>query len=181
MSQVKHGVIGTAAFALQECARPDVKITKSVLMGTTLRLGDVSTRPEEAVEIPVKMSKLTAVARPPSMKKFAKRSFTADDDIVDEEESARDTFVQLGMETEYTVKRNEKEKEGEDEDEDKDEADEDTGEKVDKEQLIRGFKYGASYAPCPDGQFESLSTKKGVDICGFFPEEHVGVSFHLIH
>ena len=31
--------------------------------------------------------------------------------------------------------------EGEDEDEEKDQADEDTGEKVDKEQLIRGFKW----------------------------------------
>lgn len=169
MSRVKeeNGLIGNAVLALQECAKPELKGTNSVLMGTTLRLGDVDTRADEAIELPVKMSKRTAIERPPTMKKFAKRTASGDDGFADEEDEAKDTFVQLSMETEYLVKRPEG-TEGEDEDKEKDEDEDSTG-KVDKEQLIRGFKYGASYATCPDGQFDRLSTRKGIDVCGFFP------------
>ena len=45
--------------------------------------------------------------------------------------------------------------------------------KVEKEQLVRGFKYGTSYVPCPDAQFPRLPTKKGIDICGFLSSKHV--------
>ncbi|KAH8103255.1 SPOC domain-like protein [Phellopilus nigrolimitatus] len=153
-----YGIVGTAAFALQECVRPDVKMTKSALIGTTLRLGDIDVRAEEAVELPVKMSKCTALVRPASMKKFAKRVETAEEQTlrdVDDDESRKDVYAQLAMQTEYFVN----------EDEDEGKQGEDGAEKVDKEQLIRGFKYGASYAPCPDGQFPRLSTRKGIDIC----------------
>ncbi|EJD04469.1 SPOC domain-like protein [Fomitiporia mediterranea MF3/22] len=197
------GMIGTAAYALHECQRPEVKETKSALLGTTLRLGDVDTRPEEAIELPIKMSKCTAAVHPPTLKKFAKRvvSDTSDEAPATQSQSQsqshhqsqaqsqnqamdvngeqkKDVYVQLNMQTEYLV--NVKNEEGDDQDrkEDEknkmqtDEVDEEEGvpEKVDKDQLIKGFKYGASYAPCPDGQFPRLSTRKGMDICGFFPD-----------
>lgn len=59
-------------------------------------------------------------------------------------------------------------------DEGKSVAEEETrSEKVEKEQLIKGFKYGSTYVPCPDGQFERLNTKKGIEICGFFLKKNV--------
>jgi len=48
-------------------------------------------------------------------------------------------------------------------------------EKVEKEELVRGFKYGTTYAPCPDGQFPKLPTTKGIQICGFFPDKTVRI------
>ncbi|KAJ6519234.1 ku80-like protein [Mycena sanguinolenta] len=201
-------ILGTCALALRETVRPDIKITKSTLMGTTLRLGDNATRPEEAMEINIKTSKCTAQSRPKSWKKFAERKKKKgangkvidedeDDEMdVDEEEPTQGAkkkvvFTQLKMRTEYYVDRREhnsddeggdvkmedvkKEPEPEpEEDDDDDEESRPTNkidpglEQVDKEELIRGFKYGTTYVPCPDGQFERLPTKKGIDICGFF-------------
>ncbi|KAF8172182.1 SPOC like C-terminal domain-containing protein [Mycena galopus ATCC 62051] len=208
------GILGTCALALRETVRPDIKITKSTLMGTTLRLGDNATRPEEAMEINIKTSKCNAQSRPKSWKKFAEQRRRRgeggkvgagdDDDNDDNEDMDVDkeqptqgakrkvTFTQLKMRTEYYVDRRDhnsdnegedvkmeepaKEKEPEPEDDDDDDDEEggatnkiDPGlEQVDKEELIRGFKYGTTYVPCPDGQFERLPTKKGIEICGFF-------------
>ena len=53
--------------------------------------------------------------------------------------------------------------------------------KIDQEQLIRGFKYGSTYVPCPEGQFPRLSTRKGIDICGFFPDKNVCFTTFLIN
>ncbi|KAJ7924419.1 SPOC like C-terminal domain-containing protein [Mycena leptocephala] len=196
------GVLGTCALALRETMRPDIKLTKSTLMGTTLRLGDPDSRPEEAMEINIKTSKCTALNRPKSWKKFAERKkkrgpggkVVEDEDEdemdVDEPEPTQGkkkvTFVQLKMRTEYYVDRREPKSDDEGEDvkmeeaekEPEPEEDDEEGaptnkidpglEQVDKEELIRGFKYGTTYVPCPDGQFGRLPTKKGIDICGFF-------------
>ncbi|KAG2046414.1 SPOC domain-like protein [Suillus hirtellus] len=168
-SALDNGLVGTCIFALQEISRPDMKETKSALMGTVLRLGDVDVRPEEAIEILVKASKCTALARPKSWKKFYRREKTGDEMQVDEEEMT--VFAQLKMRSEYYIDRSTQE--GEEQDKmdtsSDDEKDKDKNlEKVEKEQLIRGFKYGSTYAPCPDGQFRRLNTRKGIDICGFF-------------
>lgn len=184
VEELRGGVLGTCAFALQECVRPEVKVTKSALSGYVMRLGDIDTRPEEALELLVRTSKCTAVVKPPSMKKFARRS--ADDgkgegeagesDEMDEDDKT-DVYAMLKMRTEYVINhRDEEDKEGEEDEADGDGSDgakEDSVEKVDKEELVRGFKYGSSYAPCPDGQFPRLSTQKGIDICGFFPDNNV--------
>ncbi|KAG0703074.1 SPOC like C-terminal domain-containing protein [Suillus ampliporus] len=169
-SALDNGLVGTCAFALQEIAKPDIKQTKSALMGTVLRLGDVDVRPEEAIEILVKASKCTALARPKSWKKFGPREKAGDQMEVDEEED-NTVFAQLKMRTEYYIDRSVPEGEeqnkmdtGSDDEEDKDK----NLAKVEKEQLIRGFKYGSTYVPCSDGQFLRLHTRKGIDICGFF-------------
>ncbi|KAG1777312.1 SPOC like C-terminal domain-containing protein [Suillus placidus] len=169
-SALDNGLVGTCVFALQEIARPDMKQTKSALMGTVLRLGDVDVRPEEAIEILVKASKCTTLARPKSWKKFGRREKTNDQMQVDEEEDMT-VFAQLKMRSEYYIDHSTKE--GEEQDKmntgSDDEEDNDKNlEMVQKEQLIRGFKYGSTYAPCPEGQFRRLNTRKGIDICGFF-------------
>ncbi|KAF6765925.1 SPOC domain-like protein [Ephemerocybe angulata] len=177
-----NGVVGTCAHALEEVARPEQKMVRSALMGTTLRLGDPDRNAEEALEIMVKASKATALQRPATMKKFALLHDDPKDDEdgmeVDEEEDTDKPFVygQLKMRTEYYVDKNPKE-DGEDEDT-KMEEDEDKkkerlpDELMDKEVLIRGFKYGTTYVPVPDGQFPKLETAKGIDICGFFPAKN---------
>lgn len=200
--------MGTCALALRETVRPDIKVTKSVLMGTTLRLGDTDSRPEEAMEINVKTSKCTAQSRAKSWKKFGERKKRREDGKAkvedDDEDDEMDvdgeptqgakkkvTFAQLKMRTEYyvdrrdhdedeDVKMEEVEKEPEPEPEEDDDGPTnkiDPGlEQVDKEELIRGFKYGTTYVPCPDGQFGRLPTKKGIDICGFFLAKNVSPS-----
>ncbi|KAI0063150.1 SPOC domain-like protein [Artomyces pyxidatus] len=171
---LEGSVLGTLAFALEEVTKPDVKHTRSTLMATVLRLGDPDNNPLEAIEIIVKASKCTALARPKGWKRFAKRAEAPEDAMaIDEEEVDADdvkmnVFSQLKMRTEYFIDP------AEDEDGAKDtgkmsvDGEEKELQKVEKEQLVKGFKYGSSYAPCPDGQFERLTTTKGIEIGGFF-------------
>lgn len=191
-----NGVLGTCAHALEEVGRPEQKMVRSALMATTLRLGNPDRDPDQAIEIMVKASKATAIQRPATMKKFALRLGDGNEMEVDEEEADPDkpsVFSQLKMRTEYYVDRNPRaededgdvkmEKEDEDalllegdDTQTKKEGKDETLEQVDKEELIRGFKYGTTYAPCPDGQFPKLETTKGITICGFFPKDNVRFS-----
>ncbi|KAL0065660.1 ATP-dependent DNA helicase yku80 [Marasmius tenuissimus] len=185
--RLKTATVGTLAYALQEVIRPDIQGTRSTLSPTVLRLGDANGKPEEAWEILVKTSKCTAVTRPKSFKKFAIRKDDDEDGktMQVDDEDKENVFVQLKPRTEYFVDRNPEGEEGKDVDGDtkmevdEEEIDDETGKKkkdalesIEKEQLIRGFKYGTSYVPCPDGQFTRLPTKKGIDICGFFPADN---------
>lgn len=151
-------------------------------MGTVLRIGDVEGHAEEACEILVKTSKATAVARGKSWKKFARRvDVSGEDDKMegDGDDGKKVAFAQLMMRTEYYIDQMDHSEDKDEEQDDAMDVDEDTDkkasnlEKVQKEQLVRGFKYGSTYAPCPDGQFPKLATKKGIDICGFFLAENV--------
>ncbi|KAG6863293.1 hypothetical protein C0993_012146, partial [Termitomyces sp. T159_Od127] len=138
-------------------------------MGTLLRLGDVDTKPDEAIELVIKTSKCTAMSRPKSWKKFAVRDSKPKEPSQDEDEememqddiveTAKVAYAQLKMRSEYYVEQ------GGDPDvqndikmEDDDEILLDKGktmekearlpseeeyaphlEKVEKEQLVRGF------------------------------------------
>jgi ATP-dependent DNA helicase 2 subunit 2 len=170
-------------------ARPDIKATRSVLMSTVLRLGDVDVRPEEAIELPVKTSKCTAICRPRGWKKFGKREradegggFTdrmqVDKSGEEEEDEVSERkkviYAQLVQRTEFFVDRSKiEEGEGEGNEDGEDVSKAENVEKVEKEQLVRGFKYGTTYVPCPEGQFTRMSTRRGIDILGFFKAENV--------
>ncbi|KXN84807.1 ATP-dependent DNA helicase II subunit 2 [Leucoagaricus sp. SymC.cos] len=195
-SSMKSGIVGNCTFALQEISKPDIKTVRSALVGTILRLGDVETNAEEAVEILVKASKCTSMVRPKSWKKYALREDESGHPIIIDTSKAGQLqsqviYAPLKMRTEYYVDRSEHsdetkdvggdvEMEGDDgtnlldgattkEEEGEDEKKDENLEKVEKEELVRGFKYGTTYAPCPEGQFPRLQTRKGIDICGFFP------------
>ncbi|KAG6831636.1 hypothetical protein H0H92_008713 [Tricholoma furcatifolium] len=202
VSALSNGYVGTCEDALQETARPDIKETRSTLMATVLRLGDVDIMPDQAIELVVKTAKCTAISRPKSWKKFGMReskskeageeeSIAMEDDE-DLEQATKVAYAQLKMRTEYYVDQSpeadaEDDFKMEDDDEDlltkkaaaKSEEQEKTQhlEKVEKEELVRGFKYGTTYAPCPDGQFPRLNTRKGIDICGFFPAKNPYMEF----
>ena len=153
-------------------------------MSNILRLGDPENNPLEALEIVVKTSKCTALARPKSWKRFAPReSKPADEMDVDaaptrvrdwDEDAKKVVWAELKMRTEFHVGHDEQENEYEGNEDNMDVDDEkESGAKVEKEQLVRGFKYGSSYVPCPDGQFARLSTRMGISICGFFSADSV--------
>ncbi|KAJ7604911.1 SPOC like C-terminal domain-containing protein [Roridomyces roridus] len=160
--------IGTCALALREIRRPDIKVTGTTLTGTTLRLGDNDSRPDKAMQINIKT-----------------RSETDSEDEkmdVDEDENGvpkEVTYVQLERDTEYYV--DPRDHNSDEEDVKMEEPDEDEGlsnkvdpalEQVDKDDRVRGFKYGTTYVPCPDGRLDRLPTKHGIDICGFFPKKN---------
>ena len=170
-------------------------------MATVLRIGDTQVRPEEAIEISVKTSKCTALARPKSWKRFGRRRPVGvgkdkekDKDAMEEDEETA-TFAQLRMRTEYYLEQDKAGKDGakraeadsdppsspvdhrgagendEGEDgEEKGQRDEPpkTLVKVEKEELVRGYKYGATFLPVGDGGFPRLRTRRGIDVCGFF-------------
>ncbi|KAF8519214.1 SPOC domain-like protein [Gautieria morchelliformis] len=159
-------VMGTAAFALQDCSKPDIKTVKSTLMDSRLRIGDVDTRPEEAIELHIKTSKCTAISRPPSMKKYAKRQRQGDSTNVDGE----DVYTLLAQKTQYVVERDEEERPDGVHTHVEESQDEGNGDMVEKEDLVRGYKYGASFVPLDaEEEFQRLEPKPGIDICGFFP------------
>ena len=200
--KLANGIVGTCELALQDISRPDIKTTKSALMGTTLRVGDVQNKPTESMEIQVKLSKCTAITRPKNWKRVMLRKKDKDkdkdkdggegsDQTEDDAEEPMDvdeadTYVELKRRSEYY---RDSDKSGDDDDdegevqvkEEKSGYDDAPAEqvkleddrRVEREELIKGFKYGSTYTPCPDGQFDRLKTKKGIDICGFFKSKNV--------
>jgi ATP-dependent DNA helicase 2 subunit 2 len=204
-SKLTNGIVGTCGFALQDISRPDIKTTKSALMGTSLRIGDVDNRPTESMEIQIKLSKCTAIARPKSWKRFmlrkkgkgkGKDGKESSDETEDDAEEPTDvnegdTYVELKKRSEYHRDSDQSDKDDDDDEgrvkkekTDYDDArvkrDEELvvedDRRVDREELIKGFKYGSTYTPCPDGQFDRLKTKKGIDVCGFFKSRNVRAS-----
>lgn len=179
------GLLGTLSRALLSLSYPNVKETKSTLSQTMLRLGDVETREEEALQIGVRVAKCTALARPGGWKRFFGSTMESEDD--DEEGEQKTIFRELQKRTEYLIDRSPGgDAQGKkdvpvdasvdfDEDELQDE-DESQLEKVEKENLIKGFKYGSTYVPCADGHFLKLNTKQGIDILGFLSEKNVSTT-----
>ncbi|KAH9855805.1 SPOC domain-like protein [Lenzites betulinus] len=184
VEKLDSGVVGNCDYVLTEVSRPDVREVRSTMSGNVLRIGDTEVRPEEALELMVKTSKCTALSRPKSFKKFARRKQTAEEAAVAEDKMDEDgaeesaIFAQLRMRSEYYL---EEDKPGSVKDEDamNEDVDEKDAQaqrekrlvKVEKEELVRGYKYGASFVPAPDDEFPKLPVRKGMDICGFFPRE----------
>lgn len=178
---IPNSIVGTLSFALEEVRKPEIKETRSTLMGNILRLGDTQNHPLEALEIPVKTSKCTAFARPKSWKRFGPReSNPADEMDADpptQDGARKSVWAELKTRTEFHVENDEQ---GDEDNGNEDDMDVDnvkrSGAKVEREQLVRGYKYGSSYVPCPDDNFAKLSTHKGISICGFFSEDNVSIS-----
>lgn len=95
----------------------------------------------------------------------------------DEDEDDTLLFSELQRRTDYIFDEDKEEKPEEEEDameqdQDSQGVKKDINNQIEKEDLIRGFKYGASFVPNPDGSYARLPTKKGIDICGFFKIEN---------
>ncbi|CAE6491403.1 unnamed protein product [Rhizoctonia solani] len=172
IERVENGQMGTCAYALHETSRPEPRPTKSAMSNNVFRIGDPESFPEQAIEIAVKTSKATALVRPHSMKKFTKReAVTATQGGSSQARSSSDDYkhyVELKRRTEYVVKLIENSNEEEDEEEG--EKQEVQGEVVEKETLVKAFKYGSTWVPCEEGHFEGLHTRKGIEVNAFIPE-----------
>ena len=175
-------------YALQECARPDVKTTKSVLLSTTLRFGNVEAEDlrEEAIALAVRTSKATAITRPPTMKRFVRKEPELNRmDWEGEGDGAIEGFAPVNRRADYYIEKRTGDRKMKAELDMKveglDEGDQqitprkplDDFEKVEPEELVRAYKYGATYVPFEEGTFLKLETKKGLDICGFMPVSKV--------
>lgn len=185
-AELADAVVGTCAFALQEVARPEPKEVKGTATAYTLRIGDNDQDPETSVEIAIKVTKGTALVRPPTAKKFAVRKPPTDDEgnpipvIVDGEE--RDIYAPLKMRTEFALAKDllaaaqaavaEAEARGESPTPFTKSGWPKGVSTTPKENLTRSYKYGATWVDV-EGEFEKLETKKGIDVCAFFPAENV--------
>ena len=189
MSKVGTALIGTMDYALQECARPDVKTTKSVLLSTTLRFGNTEDENlhEEAISLAVRTSKATATTRPPTMKRFVRKEREPNqmDWEGDGATEALEDFAPVNRRVDYHIEKRTENRNTKDEPDIKvEEAGDgslqlaqrkplDDYERVEPEELVRAYKYGATYVPFEEGTFLKLETKKGLDICGFMPASKV--------
>lgn len=72
VKRLDDGIVINCDFALQECARPEVKEVRSTLSNTVLRFGDMEMNKDQSFELRVRTSKATSIARPPPLKKFAR-------------------------------------------------------------------------------------------------------------
>ena len=196
MSQVGTALVGTMDYALQECARPDVKTTKSVLLPTTLRFGNVEDENlrEEAISLAVRTSKATAITRPPIMKRFVRkeRELNRMDWEGDGAIGALEEFAPVNRRIDYHIEKRTENGDTKAEPDIKPEEAGDGGlqlaqrrplddsERVEPEELVRAYKYGATYVPFEEGTFLKLATKKGLDICGFMPASKVSKHSHDI-
>ncbi|KZT42746.1 SPOC domain-like protein [Sistotremastrum suecicum HHB10207 ss-3] len=170
-------IVGTCAQALQDVTRPTPKETNSAALNYELRVGAGDHTEDDWITMPVKVSKATALERPPSMKKFAKRhdKREGEDGIPDDVDPNKDdVYGLLKARTDYFMDREPKDGE-EAVMQIKTEAEDGEGGEtvknvvpVEKEKLTRAYKYGATWVDVED-DFERLSTKKGIDICAFFP------------
>ncbi|CUA73760.1 ATP-dependent DNA helicase II subunit 2 [Rhizoctonia solani] len=182
IERVENGQIGTCAYALHETSRPEPRPTKSAMSNNVFRIGDPEAFPGQAIEIAVKTSKATALVRPHPMKKFTKREVVAaTQGGPSQAGSGPDDYkhyVELKRRTDYIVKLAESSTEEEEGDEDKEKS-EPQGEVVEKESLVKAFKYGSTWVPCEEGHFEGLHTRKGIEVISFIPENTYQRHFSL--
>jgi ATP-dependent DNA helicase 2 subunit 2 len=180
--------MGTCAYALHETSRPEPRPTKSAMSNNTFRIGDPESMPDQAIEIAVKTSKATAIVRPHTMKKFAKRDVGGareggmEWETTQAESSPGDQklYVELRRRTDYLVKLPETSREAEDNTDDEEgegEKKESPGQVVEKETLVKAFKYGSTWVPCEEGHFDGLHTRKGIEVHGFIPESTVSALY----
>ncbi|CAL1697373.1 unnamed protein product [Somion occarium] len=180
VEQLDVGIVGNCEFALEEVARPDVKQVKSALLGTELRIGDTKDHPLESIIIRAKTSKCTALMRPKSWKKFAARPRPVSEDVEMTEEGEYVEYTPLIMRTQFYLDHRAEgeeeeaaapQEESETEDEEEAAAKTDKLQVIEKEELVRGYKYGSSFVPTAE-EFPRLRTEKGIDICGFFHQRN---------
>jgi ATP-dependent DNA helicase 2 subunit 2 len=204
IAKLNDGLFATMDYALQECALPDVKETKSALAASVLRFGDPEANPEQSVLINIRTSKATAKAVPPPMKRFSRSTEAPINDSMEwagENGAQPIQYAPVKSRTDHFLREDEpaapegssSEPKGIENgtgvkvevDDDGEvivrntEADPETGptlHPVDEENLQLAYKYGSSYVPVDKTEFEQLKTEKGMDILGFIPAKKVGIT-----
>ncbi|KAG9039153.1 ATP-dependent DNA helicase II subunit 2, partial [Tulasnella sp. UAMH 9824] len=191
-SQIEKCLIGSCYQALEDCALPDIKMVKPAAKHIILRLGyhypdqvedDDDGEAEKGIEISARVHKVSSKASPVSLKRFIKRGVARDgaggkstqqDDEDEEMDDAEDTKPDVGAvyapverETRYHLRPPAPEKKEEDDEVKLEDADAEhevptLGDLVDAEDLVKGFKYGATWV-LVDEEFDKLPTKAGIE------------------
>jgi ATP-dependent DNA helicase 2 subunit 2 len=194
VEQLENGRVGTCEYALRVCAEPEIKVTKSTLSRTTMVIGDIQTRMDDAISIPVRTGKATAIVRPQSFKKFSRRNGSGrydtrldkslgglGDKLSNGAMSAPwEDIAPLAMRTEFVLAPQSKENEdgaAENENGDREDASEhfQDQQRVEKEDLTKSYKYGSTWIPIEDLSENYLPTQQGLELVGFSYEDMVCV------
>lgn len=201
--------------ALSTARGPILDGPKSMLSKSVFRIGEKSDSPDQAIEVPVRYSKATSLARPQSLKKviasqvarpkILSESITASQSqaprasqfnsqlLASGPSTAAGTSGIAGIEadvsafTKYFVvqKKNEQDQDVEMEDGSGGEhriedADEDEGEyeemEVDIESCTKAYRFGSTWVPLNEEDFETMPTKSGIEVLGFIKETGVNVA-----
>lgn len=182
--------------------RPDV--VNGTQVGTCLYIGAEPIDAEQAICIPLKYTKATAKARPPTLSKAWKTAVdlqqpagtipthseasqllnTLQSQSQSQGGQANNLAALVSAEVKqhstYFLKKPEPIKEsgaGEAEGDDLPTIEEDEGEReyIPKEELVKAWRYGSSWIPVEDDTFEPLKTQKGVEVLGFIPQKNVSL------
>lgn len=110
VGRLNEGIYATCEYALQECARPESKEVKSAMGSTVLRVGDPDEHADQSITLTVRTSKATAIARPPSMKKFGRTDATPNEDAMDWEGQRAIQYAPVKMRTDLFIKDEQEDK-----------------------------------------------------------------------
>ncbi|KIO24865.1 hypothetical protein M407DRAFT_211773 [Tulasnella calospora MUT 4182] len=183
-SQIEKCLIGSCYQALEDCALPDIKTVKPAAKHIILRLGyhypdqvdDEADdgEAEKGIEISARVHKVSSKASPVSLKRFIKRG----DDVMDDAEERKPdvggaVYAPVERETRYHLRPPAQEKKEEDDEVKLEDGDAENevptlGDLVDAEDLVKGYKYGATWV-LVDEEFDKLPTKAGIEagVIGF--------------
>ncbi|KAG8902590.1 ATP-dependent DNA helicase II subunit 2 [Tulasnella sp. 403] len=190
-AELDKGLLGSCYKALEDCALPEVKPVSPAGKGIMLYLGDQEARSEEAIEISAKVHKVTAKASVVSLKKYIKRGGRPGERDLDGDIQMGDltvtgaavkaaVYAAVDRETKYFTKPPppSKEKAAEEEEEEEvEETERSVGEPVSSDDLVRGYKYGATWVLVEE-EFERLPTKPGIEVIGFMRTNKAGCLFN---
>ncbi|KAG8851859.1 ATP-dependent DNA helicase II subunit 2 [Tulasnella sp. 330] len=192
-SQVVQGLLGSCYQALEDCALPEVKPIKPTAKNITFIIGDHEVQSDEAIEISARVHKVTSKASAVTLKKFIKREATNTNDVDgdatmktyadDNGGGTGTTFAAVERETKYIVKpqpekdtKTETQTQTQTQEELAQEEEEIPGIQVEAEDLVKGYKYGATWVLVEDG-FERLPTKMGIEVIGFMHASKLNRSY----
>ncbi len=227
--------LGDIFEALSSARGPHVDQPNSTLQKIDLRIGDTEINQQEGIEIPIKYSKATSVARPPSLKKvIAKelpKSRNLPSSVMGGESQGSGSYgghgrgfpparqMQHGNEADLTaytkhviLRKIEAEEQATAMDIDKafhpaatdrpfhaEEMEEEQMEvqelaegsddkkarekfeevEVNKDNLVKAYKFGDQWIPIKEEDFTAMETVAGMDVLGFVKSDHVSASSPL--
>lgn len=179
-----HPALGTIAVALSVARAPRSDVTKSTLIKSHFRIGDKKINDDEGIEFPIRYSKATSLARPMSLKRVIASQVAKTRPMAalsggasqiggsqsDRAPPAVATLMGTGIEADvtpfqkYVIFR-------------KEDGGGDDGElveeEVEKENLTKAYKFGSTWVPIDEEDFEQMLTTAGVEVLGFFKESLV--------
>ncbi|WWD01563.1 hypothetical protein V866_008508 [Kwoniella sp. B9012] len=210
--------------SLQESRLPKAAVVNGTVSGIELHIGSPEVAPEQAITIPIKYSKATMKARPPTLSKAWKpamelqaptrptlgnqrqssnqlmsslinqsQSLSQGGEIPKMEDFASMISAEVKHHSTYVLKKSDNndpassqlgtqgldgeyldatQQATQNQDDDIEE------EFVEKEDLVKAWRFGSTWVPMEADTFEPMDTRKGVEILGFFPKD--AIKRHLL-